>query len=109
MATDPAFEISQVTDMRWETEFQNVLIEFIIKRGHGVWLLDPARLKGGGIPDLLVVTKDGRALFRELKTDVGHVDARQEEIIKKMRSHGADVDVWRPRDFSGGSIGGELD
>lgn len=53
-----------------------------------------------GWPDLaLFRRRDGRAMFRELKTDTGRVSPRQAAVIGLMRACGLDAGVWRPRDL----------
>ena len=81
-----------------EAEFQNHVVYQLIRWGHSVWHLDPTKTRG--IPDLLIVTADGRAMFRELKTESGQTEESQLRMIQKMRDNGCDVDVWRPEDFN---------
>jgi hypothetical protein len=52
---------------------------------------------GYGWPDW-VFARDGRALFRELKTETGQVSRHQRHWVALLASAGLDVDVWRPRD-----------
>lgn len=85
-----------------ETEFSNEIMRFMHELGHGIWQLDPQRLKS--IPDLLIVTKGGRVLFRELKATGGGLSENQEAQIQRMREQGADVDVWEPIDLESGRI-----
>ena len=50
-----------------------------------------------GWPDLVLLRRrDGRALFRELKTDRGRLTARQAAVIGLLRACGLDAGVWRP-------------
>ena len=46
-----------------------------------------------GVPDRLIITKDGRIIFAELKTDVGRLSKIQEFTINEMRKRCADVRV----------------
>lgn len=46
-----------------------------------------------GVPDRLIITKDGRIIFAELKTDVGRLSKIQEFTISEMRKRSADVRV----------------
>ncbi len=51
-----------------------------------------------GWPDL-TLWRPGALLFRELKTDTGRLTADQREVLAELAAAGADVEVWRPRDF----------
>ena len=90
-----------------ETEFQNGVVDYLIRNGHGVWLLDPQRRKG--IPDLLIVTKDGRVLFRELKASGQFATEDQLSMSAKLAEHGANVAVWQPRDLQNGRIAEDVE
>jgi len=89
-----------------ESEFQNSVVDLIIRAGHGVWVLDPTRKKG--VPDILIITNDGRVLFRELKASVGTVEELQDEVMKRLREQGQDVDTWKPGDMDSNRIESEL-
>ena len=89
-----------------ESEFQNSVIDLIIRSGHGVWVLDPSRKRG--VPDLLIITDDGRVLFRELKASDGIIEERQELMLKRLRDHGQNVKTWRPLDLDNNKIESEL-
>ena len=89
-----------------ETEFQNHVVDFLIRNGHGVWLLDATRRKG--IPDLLIVTKSGKPLFRELKASGQLSSEDQQSLSAKMVTHNADVGVWEPADLQSGRIAQEV-
>jgi hypothetical protein len=53
-----------------------------------------------GWPDL-TLWRPGRGgvIFAELKTDTGKVSLDQQTILASLRSAGAEVYVWRPRDW----------
>ena len=89
-----------------ESEFQNSVVDFIIRRGHGVWVLDPSRKRG--VPDLLIITDDGRVLFRELKASDGIIEERQGVMIKRLRDYGQNVKTWRPSDLDSDRVESEL-
>ena len=90
-----------------ETEFQNGVIDYITRNGHGVWMLDATRRKG--IPDLLIVTKEGKVLFRELKATEGtKPEEAQMSTMKKLKENGANVGIWVPADLQSGFIAQEL-
>ena len=46
-----------------------------------------------GVPDRIIITKNGKVIFVELKTEKGHLAKLQEYIIKQMMQRGADVRV----------------
>lgn len=53
-----------------------------------------------GWPDLtLWHPSGGGVLFVELKTDTGKVSADQQRTLTSLASSGAEVHVWRPRDW----------
>lgn len=89
-----------------ETEFQNLLMEFLIKNGHGVWVLDAQRRKG--IPDLLIITKSGKVLFRELKANNQNATKDQLEVLQDLKRNGANVGIWDPEDLKSGCISQEV-
>lgn len=89
-----------------ETEFRNEVMRLMHENGHGVWQLDPQRQRS--IPDLLIVTKSGKALFRELKAVGGSLSEGQETKILEMLEQGADVAVWEPNDLESGRILNEV-
>lgn len=51
-----------------------------------------------GWPDL-VLWRPGSLLFVEVKTDVGRVTSDQRAVLDSLAAAGAEVHVWRPRDF----------
>lgn len=57
----------------------------------------PVAADGKGFPDL-VLTRD-RLLFAELKTDAGRLTVEQRHWLDALQRAGAEVAVWRPRDF----------
>ena len=85
-----------------ERTFEAHVMGNIGNRGyHGVWKLQPVV---SGVPDLLVITGDGKVLFRELKVRDGRLSELQEEFHEKLARHGNDVSVWRPKDLADGTI-----
>lgn len=46
-----------------------------------------------GVPDRIIIAPDGRVIFVELKTEIGHLQHIQEWQISEMRKRGADVRV----------------
>jgi hypothetical protein len=57
-----------------------------------------SRRSEAGFPDLVLV-RDGRLLFRELKTATGTLSEAQRRWIAALELAGADVRVWRPGDW----------
>jgi len=58
-----------------------------------------ARRSEAGFPDICM-TRDGRILFAELKTERGRVTEAQREWLEALAScPGAEVHVWRPADW----------
>lgn len=51
-----------------------------------------------GVPDRIIITKNGKVIFVELKTEKGRLAKLQEYIIKQMMQRGADVRVIKGRD-----------
>lgn len=62
---------------------------------------------GKGFPDL-VLTGPGGVLFRELKSDRGHLSAEQQAWLVALVAAGEDAAVWRPADLHGGLIEAEI-
>jgi VRR-NUC domain len=50
-----------------------------------------------GFPDLVLVRD--RVVFAELKTDAGRLTDEQQEWLDRLGAAGAEVYVWRPRDW----------
>ena len=40
-----------------------------------------------GVPDRIIITPDGEAIFIELKTERGRLSARQKAQIRRLRDH----------------------
>ena len=53
---------------------------------------------GAGYPDLTLVGR-GRVLWCELKSDRGHTSPAQDDWHAVLRANGAEVYVWRPRQW----------
>ena len=51
-----------------------------------------------GFPDLVLV-RDNKVLFRELKTDKGRLTSAQKLWGDNLTEAGADYAVWRPKDM----------
>lgn len=62
---------------------------------------------GIGYPDLTIAGPGGIA-YRELKTDTGRLTVEQDAWIDTLVRGGADIRVWRPRNWRAGDITREL-
>ena len=51
-----------------------------------------------GVPDRLIITKTGRVIFVELKTEVGRLSKIQRYTVGEMLKRGADVRVAKGLD-----------
>ena len=92
-----------------EAQFQRQIIDLARTLGYrvahfraamnsrGQWST-PVQADGAGFPDL-VLTGRGRVIFAELKAEGKYPTAKQREWLAALESAGAEVHVWRPRDF----------
>jgi hypothetical protein len=96
-----------------EEELQDAVIQAAQLQGWVVVHHRPARTEKGwrtavqgqkGFPDL-VLARDGRVLFRELKTTKGKPTANQEIWLEALGDLGG---IWRPADWLSGRIQHEL-
>lgn len=68
-----------------------------------------SRRSAPGFPDLVLVnTRIGRILWRELKTNKGRVSPDQQAWLDGLTACGMDASVWRPNDLDSGWILAEL-
>lgn len=51
-----------------------------------------------GVPDRIIITKNGKVIFVELKSEKGRLAKLQEYIIKQMMQRGTDVRVIKGLD-----------
>lgn len=93
-----------------EREFQGIVLE--LAQLHGFELAyhtHDSRRSAPGFPDLVLVSsRRGRVLFRELKTDVGRISPQQRAWLTGLTAGGADAGVWRPADLASGVVVAEL-
>lgn len=90
-----------------EAEWQCTVIDLAHVHGWKVAHFRPARTDKGwrtpvsadgrGFPDLVLVRD--RLLFVELKNDAGRLTVEQRHWLDDLQAAGAQVAVWRPRDF----------
>jgi hypothetical protein len=60
-------------------------------RKHGALCLKQNVTGRRGYPDRLIITKTGRYIWVELKTDTGKLSVSQSAAIADLRDHGAEV------------------
>lgn len=93
-----------------EKDFQAGVLK--LARFHGFTLRYHTRNSRGsapGFPDLVLVnTRTGRILWRELKTNKGRISPEQREWLDGLTAAGQDAGVWRPNDLDSGLILAEL-
>lgn len=61
-----------------------------------------------GFVDLVLAHPSRGVLFRELKSERGTLDDAQRLWLATLSNGGANVGIWRPRDWVGGAIDLEL-
>lgn len=93
-----------------EREFQGIVLELAGLHGFELaYHTHDSRRSAPGFPDLVLVSsRHGRVLFRELKTDVGRISPQQRVWIEGLTAGGADAGVWRPADLVSGVVVAEL-
>jgi hypothetical protein len=74
-----------------EKKIERCLVEGVKKRG-GMCLkfVSPST---PGVPDRIIITKTGRVIFAELKTETGRLSKMQQYITGQMMQRKADVRV----------------
>ena len=97
-----------------EADFQTQVLDLALRYGWEALHVFPAQVGEGkrrrfitptqgtmakGWPDL-VLLKDGRLIFVELKSATGKLSADQSRVLELLRKiHGAAVETWRPADL----------
>lgn len=91
-----------------EDDLERALRELLDERG--LYGYHPRVSKGSapGWPDW-VILGCRRVLFRELKSDYGHLTPEQRRVGYALQAAGQDFAVWRPADLEAGRIAAELD
>jgi hypothetical protein len=89
-----------------EAQFQRVVIAFAKDRGWLVQHVPPAQVRKGkhvtptqghvGFPDLVLV-RDGRLIFAELKSSGGPTDMQQVWLNRLEAVPGVEVHLWWPK------------
>ena len=75
--------------------FRGVRIQ---RRDGSVYYQTPVQADGKGFPDL-VLTRPGRLIFAELKSDTGKVSPEQQTWLEAVDAGGAEAYTWKPRDW----------
>ena len=86
-----------------ERQFQNFVIARALNNGWTYYHApDNKPDKSGriqnivkGFPDMVLV-KDGKIAYAELKTQTGRASVEQKEWLQKLAATGADTFIWRP-------------
>ncbi|MCK9569908.1 VRR-NUC domain-containing protein [Candidatus Pacearchaeota archaeon] len=96
-----------------ESEFQQQIIDVahlhhwlvahfrgvrIQRKDGSVYFATPVQADGEGFPDL-VMLKPSRMVVAEIKSDKGKLSEAQEEWLNQWELAGAEVYVWRPKDW----------
>lgn len=93
-----------------EKPFQDGVLKLAKFNGFGLaYHTHDSRRSAPGFPDLVLVnTRTGRVLWRELKTNKGRVSPDQQAWLDGLTAVGMDACVWRPNDLDSGRILAEL-
>lgn len=81
-----------------EASFQGAVLEYAALCGWLAYHTYDSRHSAKGFPDLVLV-RDNRLIFAELKTDTGRVSPDQREWLDALLGAGAEVHIWRPADW----------
>ena len=83
-----------------ETEkgFQQAVIELAQRYGFRHYHTHDSRRSVGGFPDLVLV-KNGRLIFAELKSERGVESDDQTAWLNDLRECRCEVFLWRPKDW----------
>ena len=80
-----------------EAQFQTQVVQLARLHGWWTWHDLDSRRNQAGLPDLLLVREV--VIWVELKTDTGRVRPAQQECMDRLRKAGADVRLWRPKNW----------
>lgn len=98
------------TVLNWtEDQLQTNTIDAAQQFGWSAYHTHDSRRSQAGFPDLVLWHPiQRRFIIRELKKETGVLSTAQRTTIQTMRDAGADVAVWRPRDWVSQLIINEL-
>jgi hypothetical protein len=86
-----------VDDQAAEKDFQAEVVKFAKRNGWKAFHVHDSRKSEKGWPDLVLVRE--RILFAELKSETGTTTPDQDDWLEALRRAGAEVYLWRPRDW----------
>lgn len=78
-----------------EADLQATIVEIAVRFGWSTHHQFDSRRSNTGWPDL-VLLRPPRALFVELKTEIGKVSAGQAHVLERLQACGFEVAIWRP-------------
>jgi hypothetical protein len=90
-----------------ERELQSAVIEAATLFRWRHYHTHDSRRSAAGFPDL-VLCKPPRTLFVELKSEKGRLSPEQTEWLQDLEKAGQEVRIWRPEDWTSGTITREL-
>ena len=91
--------MAEKTPTMTETQFLRSVVSVAEDGGWLVYHTDDSRRSQAGFPDL-VMTRAGRTIFAELKSQKGRIKAAQQEWLDALdKTEGLEVFLWRPSDM----------
>ena len=82
-----------------ERDFQRSVVELAELYGWMIYHTYDSRRSNPGFPDLVMV-RDNRVIFAELKTMKGKVTKHQERWLEALAKTQVEVRLWRPSDIN---------
>ena len=82
-----------------ERDFQRSVVELAELYGWMIYHTYDSRRSNPGFPDLVMV-RDNRVIFAELKTMKGKVTKHQERWLEALAKTQVEVKLWRPSDIN---------
>ena len=91
--------MAKKTPTMTETQFLKSVVSVAEDGGWLVYHTYDSRRSQAGFPDL-VMTKAGRTIFAELKSQKGRIKAAQQNWLDELgKTQGLEVFLWRPSDM----------
>lgn len=93
-----------------EKQFQDNVIDLAKQLGYDlIYHTHDSRRSQPGFPDLVLInSRTGRTLWRELKSAKGRIRKEQQIWIDGLKAAGHDAEFWRPEDWFSERIKNEL-
>lgn len=85
-----------------ERQLQDAVVELAGYLGWRWYHTHDSRRSPAGFPDLVLCRE--RVIFVELKSRRGTLSAEQAMWLEALRDAGAEVHVWKPRDWANGRV-----